>query len=327
MLSFIKYINYNKKLILISFVILGSLFVFFDNFSKISNKSIKDIFMKSNQEKNFQDIEKFKEGFLELLEKRNLIEAIEILDNYIEILNKDDATNAVEVFMHYSHYFNFYNNGFYNLIEKANKDRIKGDKIHKYFRNHSDNEIRNLYNEFLKSFYCFKIDKNEKYVNELGLSYTDINYDIILNKYGKYISDDLYNLIKLYKDEELLIFSSEKDILDLDKTLSNILNMESFVYSNSNSKYLEEVKNNLNFQYQAYFGYSEWTNLFDEDNLLKDEVKKHYINTSREHKKKLVGKKSRDFLKILEEENFHKTANVEVFLLDLTNVKYETVNG
>lgn len=304
--------SHKRRVLILSLLIMSSLLLFSCN--KSDNKDIKDV-------------EIFQEEYSKLLEDGNMLEAIEVLDDNVSYFDKTEATKAVEALMHYLYHYNFAEgNEFYQLLNYANDKNVKHDDIDSFFLNESNNEIKELYNTFKNNLYTIKVDSEESFVNELELSYIEINNDEIIKKYGKYIENDLLDLINLYKTEEVYIYDNVHDMVNLDKALSNIIQMENFVSSNNSSVYVNEVSQGLDYQYQAYFGYLDWSNVFDINDLIKDEAISHYTKTAETYNKLNVGQKASEYLNILKKESYLKTPNIEVFLLDLTNVEYESIS-
>lgn len=324
--------------ILILFLVLSLLFISCSRKEELSNKNVqnteknivKDIKNKKDNKNKyyiFKDMEKLKKEYITLLENDEISKAIKLLDSNIKKLNKEEATEAVETLLYFLD-VNLLegNKNYFDLVVFGSKYRVKEENIDSFFKNIDDVNIRKLYEDLIDNNYMIKLDKDEEYIDELQLSVITINNKKILNKYEKYIRKDLIDLLKLKEQENMNLYSLVDGMVSLDKTFSNILKMEEYLEKYQESPYAQEVLNNLAYQYQAYFGYFDWSNIFDENDKIIEKAKKHFEKTIKEYPNTKVCEKTKTYLKTLESENYKKTKDVENLILDISEMENKKNN-
>lgn len=278
--------------------------------------------VKNNKDKQYilEDIKEFKEGYVGLLENDKVPEAIKLLDLNIEKLDKEKATEAVEALLYFLDVGLLEGSkNYFDLIVYGNKHKVEETDIDSFFKSTDDSEIKSLYENLIENNYMIKIDRDEQYIDELQLTTITIDNKKISNKYEKYIRKDLADLLKLREKEHISLYSLTDGMVSLDKTLSNILNMEEYLEKHKKSPYVYNLSKDLTYQYQAYFGYFDWSNIFDEDGKIEKEAKEYFETAMKEQSNAKVLEKIDAFLTTLESEGYKKTEKVENLIINISD--------
>ena len=272
-------------------------------------------------------IEEFREDYLNLLE-RDVKGAVDLLDENIGTFDKLEATKGVEALLFYlnnnlndtSKYIKYI-----ELIEYGVEANVEIKDIDAFYNNAPDNHIKDIYASLNNNLYMIR-NKGDSF-NITDSSYVDIDYDKILEKYKDYIYDDLIALIEYYKVENVFIYDDKLDELIFEDVLSNIVKLEEIIEKYPDSAYLDEFKNNLDYNYQIYFGAAnDGFGVFDGEGNIYENALKHYKSVIDKNINVNIITRIDEYLKALKDEGYKNTDNFKVFLLDFTNKGYEDMN-
>lgn len=266
-----------------------------------------------------------------LTEYRNLLNdgdfqgAISILNDEVSNTTQLKANSHVEALIHYLREdITKKNKEYKEIVELAKGHNVNYDNMDSFFKSLNEESIVNKYNYLRNTFRIIKIPKGEDGVN--FLSYMEMDYSKMIEVYGKYLSDDLNALMNLENEEFVYLGTTTSNEINYDKTLSNILLLEEFVLSYPKSIYFEGVKDNLIYHYQTYLGENNWGNIFI-NNSLSSNAKKHYSQTIELYPESMIAEKLVIYMEALKSEEYKKTPNIEVLLLDLISTDMPSSQG
>ena len=269
-------------------------------------------------------IEEFREDYLNLLE-RDVKGAVDLLDENIGTFDKLEATKGVEALLFYlnnnlndtSKYIKYI-----ELIEYGVEANVEIKDIDAFYNNTPDTHIKDIYTSLNDNLYMIR-NKGDSF-NITDSSYVDIDYDKILGKYKDYIYDDLIALIEYYKVEKVFIYDDKLNELIFEDVLSNIVKLEEIIEKYPDSAYLDEFKNNLDYNYQIYFGAAnDGLGVFDGEGNIYENALKHYKSAIDKNISVNIITKIEKYLEALKDEGYKNTDNFKVFLLNFTNKDYE----
>lgn len=291
---------------------------------EIEISSINEV-QKSENVKKFtkEEEEKFVKEFANKvlsLESTDLL--IEDLDANIAKLSQDEARQAVDGLM-YVIYNNFNTIKLsQDFIDVAKSQMEKGVNI---------NNIEELTEVEDQSFVNFirEMQGMGYYFQQIGDEVTiQIDYKKIKNKYSDYISLDLIDMLDYLYDEGLKSYlTKEGDKLNYDEVAKRILSAESFIEKYPESPYLDFFNESKHFYQQLYFGALDMNYVFDENLVILDETLNHYESILNQHPDSELAKKTTEYIDKLKEFDYKKTEDIQVFLLDFTNILYEDIGS
>lgn len=257
----------------------------------------------------------FQDEFVELL-GIDIIGAIAYLDSNIDELGELESTKAVEALLFTLHSNIVNNNPYVPLLEYGQKNKILKADYEEAFMAAEDDNIVNLYSDMSEKLYSIRLEDGEEYITDYA--FVDLNYDRIVEKYRDYIFDDLTALTEYYGKENVRVYNEEATEFLYDKALENILNLEILLLEYEDSPYKDEFKQNLEFMYQLYFGYvNDGFDIFNEDGKIMDKALSHYKLALNQNEGTVFAERMSSYLDILKEEEYRKTANIDVFIIDL----------
>lgn len=251
---------------------------------------------------------------------KNVNEIIEELDKNIDKVSKNEASTMVDglLFVMHKNYTDM-NNKIYGLqAELAELDK-KGIDYNK------TSDILKVEDAMTKAFLQEAIA--QKYnIQKIGSEYyVKPNIKWVLDKYGKYMNEDLKAITEFTLEETTKAFyNADTQSFDLDTVVSRILKIEENMKKFPDSFYLESMKNSKEYYYQIYFGVNNQF-LVDNNKKVKDSVLKHYQKTVEKYPNTQIGKDTKAVLEKLKTTNNVVTDDLFVYLLDLTGTAVDEV--
>lgn len=326
----------NKKktivgiLIVISLILVISIMVF-NNKEETPIEKVGILSTNESVTKNKRPVKKFtkeeEEAFVEQFANKVLSSEssdllIKELDENIAKLSQEEARQAVDGLM-YVIYNNFNTIKLsQDFIDVAKSQMEKGVNI---------NNIEELTEVEDQSFVNFirEMQGMGYYFQQIGDEVTiQIDYKKIKNKYSDYISLDLIDMLDYLYDEGLKSYlTKEGDKLNYDEVAKRILSAESFIEKYPESPYLDFFNESKHFYQQLYFGALDMNYVFDENLVILDETLNHYESILNQHPDSELAKKITEYIDKLKEFDYKKTEDIQVFLLDFTNILYEDIDS
>lgn len=243
-------------------------------------------------------------------------ELIDNLKGNIDRLNKQDASNTVDALLFSMHQFAP------DMDTKVKSLQTVFLKYEAKNINFNDvNDIDKIDDDMLKAF-LVQMNKRhfltEKFDGEYFVK-PDIQF--VLDKYEKYMTEDLKALtVFSIKESMEQFFDKKKNMFNLDLVVERIITVENNIKKFPNSYYQPSMKDSKNYYLQVYLGTnSEF--LVDANKRVLPDVLAHYKATIAKYPDSQLAKDLKDFTAKLNKSDNIVTANIAVYLLDITGTK------
>lgn len=282
-----------KKIILIFIIVV---FITSLGFGVVAvlNKNIINLNLNQNKEVSEEEQTKIiAEIGNKSLNTGNVLELEKYIDENIEKLNKDNSSLAI-VYFYYCALSNTensrklltsYEDEFMEILQtgvqinsKEFEESIKTDLGKEVYK-----EIKNN---------CNKMVYVGQYIT------IDVNNDYIIDKYGKYIKEDLKDNMKYLSGVYFKYPNSDKEVIP--STAETIYNIEEMIKRNPGSAFIVNWAGSLN-ELKKYYFLITVTNLLDENKKIKDVYYEGYKKAQETYKDSEIGKETTEFLKKLED--------------------------
>lgn len=245
----------------------------------------------------------------------------ELKDN-IQKVSKQEASNMVDGLLYALHQqspmMNSKIQGLQVELKYLEKEKIDYN---------NPKSIDKVEDETLKAF--LKETHKMKYLiqNISGdyLARPDIRF--VMDKYGKYMNEDLRTMTEFSLEEnEHPFFNKESNSFNMDMVVKRILKVEANMKKYPESFYKTGMQNTKDYYYQIYFGTNN-SFLVDEKKTVLPVILEHYKKTVKEQKDSKLGKDTQVILDKLKATNNVVTEDLYVYLLKITGTESKDVNS
>lgn len=238
------------------------------------------------------------------------------LDKNISKLTKDDSTRLVDALVYaMTQSTTKYSNEVAGLLTQY-QDFSEQNKNFNYnspknLSRITDNTLKTLVQDIQNSHLRLDCYNNEEFL-------VHVDYEYILNKYEKYINDDLKALIVYSQKQDInQFYNSQKNQFDLDIVVSRIILAEQDMSKYSSSVYLSDFKNDRNYYLQVYFGVNN-DHMYDNNKKILSNVLTHYTSTLKKYPKSTLASDIKEFETKLKKTKNIVTADIKVWLIQYT---------
>jgi hypothetical protein len=273
------------------------------------NQTTVDQNVEGNTEKQSDTEKKIMEEFNKLVEQGAKTEnVVSFMDNNISKVSKNNASNIIVKF---------------EEIQKKNIKDLEGkifneDVQRKFIEMHKPgvdiNRVENIKDVELKELVSEVKDRGFKIETAEGMYFPVIDYEFY-KKYGKYATIDIKDYIDVLAVESNNPPAKDAAlIIGWDEIIKRGIMQEKFMDQSPDSKRIDDVKQ-LYKKYMTFalFGLNN-TPLFDYDSkIINLEAKAAYLEAIKENNNSNMIKTIRDFMNLLEKNNYKLTSEVENF--------------
>lgn len=200
---------------------------------------------------------------------------------------------------------------------KVMKDKKVDVTKHESIDKLDDGLVKGLLAEAEKLHLKVKQDKGSE------TFYLAVDYQYVLDNYGKYMDDDLKTFLQFNKKQsEHEIFDSKNEKFDLKELASQIKEIEKNESKWKNGNYKESWANSGRYLYSILLGVDH--TFFVEDGKIKPDIKKEFESIIKENKDTQVAKMLKDYLSIIEKQNGQINEQVKNEAKDLSMKPFST---
>lgn len=205
------------------------------------------------------------------------------------------------------------------LMEYLKQNKVRPNKVDS-FMNSSDNEsMKKVYDEVKNNYYSLRIRDNESYVNELGHSKIEIDYEKILEKYSDYLNEEIrdYLLLKSHVDDNVYI---DEKTVNFEALVNNISITEEFIAKYPRHHYDKMLDFLLDGYYELYFGYIPSSYVYHPETLsISDAAWKSYNETAK--MKNRLGERAGKIVEFLNSNERKMSAELIAFIENTLEMK------
>ena len=257
--------------------------------------------MVSNRETGLEVESKFKNKIMKLDKKH----ASDVLNAYMFSVQQDSGELKVKM------------GPLQSDLQKVMKDKkvdlTKYESIDKL----DDGLVKGLLSEAEKLHLKVKQDKGSE------TFYLAVDYQYVLDNYGKYMDDDLKMFLQFNKNQsEHEIFDSKKEKFDLKEIVNQVKEIEKNESKWKDGNYKESWANSGRYLYNILLGVDH--TFFIEDGKMKPEIKKEFESIIKENKDTQVGKTLKDYLAIIEKQGGQLNEQAKGEVKDLAMKPFST---
>ncbi|SME48941.1 hypothetical protein BACERE00183_04197 [Bacillus cereus] len=200
---------------------------------------------------------------------------------------------------------------------KVMKDKKVDVTKHESIDKLDDGLVKGLLTEAEKLHLKVKQDKGSE------TFYLAVDYQYVLDNYGKYMDDDLKTFLQFNKKQsEHEIFDSKNEEFDLKEIASQIKEIEKNESKWKDGNYKESWANSGRYLYSILLGVDH--TFFVEDGKMKPNIKKEFESIIKENKGTQVAKMLKDYLSIIEKQNGQINEQVKNEAKDLSMKPFST---
>ncbi|HFJ9376398.1 TPA: hypothetical protein ACGW65_000650 [Bacillus paranthracis] len=200
---------------------------------------------------------------------------------------------------------------------KVMKDKKVDVTKHESIDKLDDGLVKGLLAEAEKLHLKVKQDKGSE------TFYLAVDYQYVLDNYGKYMDDDLKTFLQFNKKQsEHEIFDSKNEEFDLKEIASQIKEIEKNESKWKDGNYKESWANSGRYLYSILLGVDH--TFFVEDGKMKPNIKKEFESIIKENKGTQVAKMLKDYLSIIEKQNGQINEQVKNEAKDLSMKPFST---
>ncbi|MEC3270679.1 hypothetical protein [Bacillus thuringiensis] len=200
---------------------------------------------------------------------------------------------------------------------KVMKDKKVDVTKHESIDKLDDGLVKGLLAEAEKLHLKVKQDKGSE------TFYLAVDYQYVLDNYGKYMDDDLKTFLQFNKNQsEHEIFDSKNEEFNLKEIASQIKEIEKNESKWKDGNYKESWANSGRYLYSILLGVDH--TFFVEDGKMKPNIKKEFESIIKENKGTQVAKMLKDYLSIIEKQNGQINEQVKNEAKDLSMKPFST---
>lgn len=240
------------------------------------------------------------------------------LDSAVGRLSENEASYAIDGLLYAIHQF---------IPEMEEKTATLSSELIKYHSDgidlNSEKAIDEINDEMVKAL--LKELHKKKLVLEVFNSdiFVKADMNLILDKYAKYMNDDLKAVAQFSADENMNEFFSKEDgMFDLDTVANRILKIEENMNTFTDSIYIPSMIDSKVYYYQIYFGLNNEYVVDNKDNV-KPAVINHYKETMDKYPDSVLAIDIAGYLEKLEETSGKLNDDAFVYLNELTSSMME----
>lgn len=175
-------------------------------------------------------------------------------------------------------------------------------------------DLGKIKDKVIKAFVEEAQNSHLKFVKQNNQYYLIVDLDTILNKYGKYMNNDLKNILQIRKNEQdKPIYDVSSQEFNFDVIRERIAYMNEHIIDKSSPYYKQYIQYKT-YYYDALFGKTHKMHL-DEKGKIKEKVLKEYEKIAKEDK--YLKDDMQKYLKVLKTNDYKINNNVEKYLEEL----------